>query len=159
MFPFKHSKVVSAIDSGRQATTEPTRPVTSLGHQEGRRVFWDGPRFFELCPKILIDVQYIFPGVAKNFLGGASPSLRPPWLRSWSQPIWCFYGILENTKNGNIFHIDFRFLAGFKNFSTKNVLPQTRFSCGCSFVFIRRWSFSRNKFDEQVNTVRGILWQ
>jgi len=27
-----------------------TRPVTSLGHQEGRRVFWEGPKFFKLCP-------------------------------------------------------------------------------------------------------------
>jgi len=24
------------------------RPVTSLGHQEGRSVFWEGPKFFEL---------------------------------------------------------------------------------------------------------------
>ena len=55
------------------------RPVTSLGHQEGRRVFWEGPKFFELCPIILIiDVQYIFPRGAKNFLGEASTPLRPP---------------------------------------------------------------------------------
>jgi len=35
---------------------------TSLGHQEGRRVFWEGPKIFEVCPIILIDVQYIFLG-------------------------------------------------------------------------------------------------
>jgi len=38
------------------------RPLTSLGHQEGRRVFWEGPKIFELCPIILIDVQCIFLG-------------------------------------------------------------------------------------------------
>jgi len=26
------------------------RPITSLGHQEGQRVFREGPTFFELCP-------------------------------------------------------------------------------------------------------------
>jgi len=26
------------------------KPVTSLGHQEGRRVFWEWPKFFKLCP-------------------------------------------------------------------------------------------------------------
>jgi len=25
------------------------RPVTSLGHYMGRRVFWEGPKFFKLC--------------------------------------------------------------------------------------------------------------
>ena len=30
-----------------------TRPVTSLGHQEGRRVFRKGPKFFEICPIFL----------------------------------------------------------------------------------------------------------
>ena len=37
------------------------RPVTSLGHQEGRRVFRDGPKFFELCQIILNYAQHIFP--------------------------------------------------------------------------------------------------
>jgi len=54
-----------------------SRPVTSLGHQEGRRVFWEGPKFFELCPVILNDVQYVFPREAKIFLGGASPPCSP----------------------------------------------------------------------------------
>jgi len=54
------------------------RPVTSLGHQEGRRVFRKGPKFFELCPICLNYVQNIFPGGAKNFLAGASsPPLVP----------------------------------------------------------------------------------
>jgi len=53
------------------------RPVTSLGHQEGWRVFWEGPKFFELCPIVLNHVQHIFPVRAKIFFGG----LSPPWLR------------------------------------------------------------------------------
>jgi len=33
-------------------TNEPhtNKPVTSLGHQEWRRVWWEGPIFFKLCP-------------------------------------------------------------------------------------------------------------
>jgi len=27
-----------------------SRPVTSLGAQGGRRAFWEGPKFFKLCP-------------------------------------------------------------------------------------------------------------
>jgi len=54
------------------------RPVTSLWHQEGRRVYREGPKFFELCP-----THFSRGGI---FLGRASPSLRPPWLQV------CFYG-------------------------------------------------------------------
>jgi len=39
-----------------------SRPVTRLGHQEGRRVFRVEPKFFELCPIFLNYVQHIFPG-------------------------------------------------------------------------------------------------
>jgi len=53
------------------------RPVTSLGHQEGRRVFREGPKFLELCPKFLNYVQHIFPGGAKNFLGALLPPAPP----------------------------------------------------------------------------------
>ena len=60
--------------------TATTRPVTSLGHQEGRRLFREGPKFFELRPIVLKYVQYIFPGGAKNFLRWVSPALRPPLL-------------------------------------------------------------------------------
>jgi len=44
------------------------RPVTNLGHQEGRRVFREGPKFFQLCPIFLNYVQHIFPG-GNIFLG------------------------------------------------------------------------------------------
>ena len=60
-----------------------TRPVTSLGHQEGWRVFGEGPKIFwtmsnnfNRCP------IHFSKGGAKNFLGG----LRPPWLRAWRPP-------------------------------------------------------------------------
>jgi len=54
-----------------------SRPVTSSWHQEGRRVFWEGPKFFELCPIVLDYVQHIFPGGTKNFLGWLRPLVAP----------------------------------------------------------------------------------
>jgi len=50
------------------------RPVTSLGHQEGRRVFREGSKFFELCPIFLNLCPTHFSRGAKNYLG----ELRPP---------------------------------------------------------------------------------
>jgi len=47
------------------------RPVTSLGHQGWRRVFWwspnflKGPKFFKLCPIVFNCAQHIFPGGRK----------------------------------------------------------------------------------------------
>jgi len=41
----------------------------------GRKVFGEGPKFFELCPIVLNYVQNIFPKGAKNF-----PA--PPYLRA-----------------------------------------------------------------------------
>jgi len=52
------------------------KPVTSLGHQEGRRVFWEGPTFFVLCPIVSNYVQDIFLVGTKNFLPA------PSWLRA-----------------------------------------------------------------------------
>ena len=43
------------------------RSVTSLGRQEGRRVFREGPKFFELCPIFLNYVQHIFPEGGEKF--------------------------------------------------------------------------------------------
>jgi len=42
------------------------KPVTRLGHQEGRRVFREGPRFFLLCP------THLSRG-GENFSRGGSP--------------------------------------------------------------------------------------
>jgi len=53
------------------------RPVTTLGHQVGRRVCWEGPKFLKLCPIFLNYVQHIFPGGTKKILGEASPPPRP----------------------------------------------------------------------------------
>jgi len=52
-----------------------------LGTRGGRRVFREGPKFFELCPIFKNYVQHIIPGVAKIFLGGISPPV-PSWLRA-----------------------------------------------------------------------------
>jgi len=51
----------------------PNKPVTSLRHQEGRRVFREGPKFFKLCPILLKCVQHTFPGGRKIFCRGLSP--------------------------------------------------------------------------------------
>ena len=58
-----------------------TSPVTSLGHQEGRTVFWKRPKFFELCPIFSNYIQHIFPGRVKNFLRGEKPlsCYGPAW--------------------------------------------------------------------------------
>jgi len=81
------------------------RPVTSLGHQVERRVFWDGPNFSNyvqqqkfstmpnifsrggeslpsplvtgLCPIVLKYVQHICPGRTKIFLASYGPVFAP----------------------------------------------------------------------------------
>jgi len=58
-------------------TAGTSRPVTSLGHQSGRRIFWEGPKFFKVCPTH-------FSWEAKKLLGVFSPP-SPPWLRTWMQ--------------------------------------------------------------------------
>jgi len=75
-----------AITQRRTANAR-TRPVTSLGHQEGRRVFREGPTFFELCPIFLNYVQHIFPGGAKIFLGGFAPP-APPLVGACQELFW-----------------------------------------------------------------------
>ena len=55
------------------------RPVPSSGHQGGRRVFLEGPKFLTLCPIHLNYVQNIFPWWGRTFFfsrgGRKSPSL------------------------------------------------------------------------------------
>jgi len=60
------------------------RPVTSLGHQEGRRVFWEGPKFFELCPIVSHYILSIFAGGGENFSRGTSPPLVTGLLGWWT---------------------------------------------------------------------------
>ena len=82
-----------------QARNQLGTPVTSLGHQDGRRVFREGPKFFELCPIVLNYVQHIFPRGAKNFLGGFAPLYPPgygPGCVRYAMAAWgavrCFKG-------------------------------------------------------------------
>jgi len=50
-------------------------PVARLGHQVGRRVFWEGSKFFKLCPTY-------FHRRGENNLGGSSS-----WLRTWDKVV------------------------------------------------------------------------
>ena len=49
------------------------RPVTSLGQQVGRKVFWEGPKKFEQYPIVLNYVQHIFLGGRKRLQGDSPP--------------------------------------------------------------------------------------
>ena len=51
----------------------PIRSVTSLGHQGWRRVFWEEPTFFKLCPIVFNYAQQIFPGGRNGLLRGFAP--------------------------------------------------------------------------------------
>ena len=55
------------------ATLLGNRPPTSLGHQGGRKVFWEGDKFFKRCPIVSKYVQHIFPGGRKFFYGALPP--------------------------------------------------------------------------------------
>ena len=55
-----------------------TKPVTSLGHQGRRRVFWEGPKFFKLCPIVFNYAHHIFSRGTKNFVGRLAPPLFLP---------------------------------------------------------------------------------
>jgi len=61
------------------------RPVISLGHQVGQKVFWEGHKFFKLYPILSNYVQHIFQG--------AIPHLRPP---GYGPACWSMRGITEN---------------------------------------------------------------
>ena len=60
--------------------SHPSGPVTSWGHQEGRRVFWEGAKFFKLGPIVSNYIQQIFPGW-NVFLGTlCPPGYEPEWI-------------------------------------------------------------------------------
>ena len=74
------------------------RPVTSLGHQGWRRVFWEGPELFKLCRIVLNYPQRIFPGGRKIFQGRFAPLVAGLFVRLdcslfrlWKRKIKCFY--------------------------------------------------------------------
>ena len=57
-----------------------SRPVTSLGHQVGRRVFWEGPTFFKLGP-----IHFSRGG---KFLGVLlPPGYGPANIVKWSREV------------------------------------------------------------------------
>jgi len=58
------------FESMRRQAKGQSRPVTRLGHQVRQRIFWEGPKVFKKYPSILDCVQHIFPGEAKNLVGG-----------------------------------------------------------------------------------------
>jgi len=70
------------------------RLVTSVGHQEGRRISWEGPKFFELCPTH-------FSRGANMFLGGFSPLLPSGYGpgSSWYLIIWHMYSAASTKWN------------------------------------------------------------
>jgi len=53
------------------------RPVTSLGYQVERRVFWEGSKFFKLCSIVFNYAQQIFPGGWKGLQGRLRTPSRP----------------------------------------------------------------------------------
>ena len=54
--------------------------ATSLGHQVWRRVFWEGDKFFKLCPTH-------FSGGCEKFCSGASP----PLLTGLATSVWLLH--------------------------------------------------------------------
>jgi len=74
-----------------------SRPVTSLGHQGWRRVFWEGPKFFKLDPIVFNYAQHIFPGGGRKILFF--------WLWAWEALVYSMeqgstnYGL--RTKSGS----------------------------------------------------------
>ena len=115
-----------------------TRSVTSLGHQEGRRVFWERPKFFELCPIFSNYIQHIFPGGAKNFLGGASP----PWLQAWD-------------------HLNYAprpLQIGMKKWSMQTSAPHCRLAREPRFILFWWWTGSTSLSDLNVHVLNKMLW-
>jgi len=61
-------------------------PVTSLGHQVWRKVFWEGSKYFKRCPIIFNYAQHIYPAGAKRFAGEAPTPTPPPQLSACCNP-------------------------------------------------------------------------
>jgi len=63
-----------------------TRPVTSLGHKEGRRVFQEGLKLFELCLIFLNYVQNHFQGGKKICREVSPPCATPGYQHVYHPP-------------------------------------------------------------------------
>jgi len=71
--PCMHHKYGGISESRACKDCVGPRPVISLDHQKGQRIFWDGPKIFELYAIFSNCTQHIFPRGAKIFLRGFSP--------------------------------------------------------------------------------------
>ena len=93
---FKHNSVMTAWDDETWHELDDSvrsiclRPVTILGHQEGRSVFWEGPKFFVLCPIVWKYIQQIFLG------GRAPPCALPGYGPDLSESHAVFYFSFTN---------------------------------------------------------------
>ena len=59
---------------------EVNRPVTSLGHQVGRRVFWERPNFFTMA-------NTFFQGGGEQSFRGVWPPRFWPWRSKWPKSV------------------------------------------------------------------------
>jgi len=78
------------FEIGHFYTTAKCRPVTSLGHQEGRRVFREGPKFLHHVQFFKLSQTHVSRG-GGNFSRGA----KPPWLRAWPNVLLTVSFVLE----------------------------------------------------------------
>jgi len=113
------------------------RPVTSLGHQGGRRVFWEGDKFFKLCPIVSKYVRHIFSRGGEIFSRGGFAPLRPPGYgpgcRPWIAYVTCIGEkpeyVTDDKKTINqcscqIKHRDYKLLVLFlRNLQSMHALP------------------------------------
>ena len=90
----------------RDLTALTPRPVTSLGHQGGRRVVWECSNFVKLCPILSNYVQHIFQAGRGGFVPLASP-----WLRAClrHQPIINTRTVISTSRQWLIKHDNTRF--------------------------------------------------
>ena len=56
-----------------QAHSNDNQARNQLGTPGRRRVFWEGPKYFKLCPIVLNYTQHIFPGGTKILQEGLAP--------------------------------------------------------------------------------------
>jgi len=91
-----------------------SQDVTSLEHQGGRKVFWEVPKFFKLCPIVLNYAQHIFPGWRKIFWG-----LLPPCASPVYGPVMSHFRV---TLRSGAIHMLFKLKRGLRANVSKGVL-------------------------------------
>ena len=112
------------VNSSTEVNTIHIRPVTSLRHYGGRRVFWEDTKFFNLC-------QQIFTREEKYFQGRTSPSLVTgliqmiakwfqPWITTWHRDKYAVDSQLVLSK--------YSYLRAHRNKPSSNRLVTTDYS-------------------------------